>query len=73
MTNMEIQSFRAELKALLEKYNAYINFSVGPGSDTYGLYEEKMVISHRPDPKSFREVDIIEIDGWGISAYDLKD
>lgn len=73
MTKLEIQLFRAELKALLEKYNASINFSVGSCSDTHGLYDEKMVISHRPDAGSFKEIDIIEINGWCISPYELKD
>jgi len=73
MTEQEIKEFRAELKALLEKYRVSINFSVSDCSDTYGLSGEKMVISHRPHTKSFREVDIIEINGWCISPYELKD
>ena len=72
MTNMEIQKFRSELKDLLVKYNASINFSVGSCSDTHGLYDEKMVVSIRPDPKSFKEIDIIEVPGWGISAGDIE-
>lgn len=71
MTEQEIKEFRAELKALLEKYRVSINFSVSDCSDTYGLSGEKMVISHRPDAKSFREVDIIEIRGWVIDAFEL--
>ena len=70
MTDVEIQQFRAELKALLSKYNASINFSVGSCSDTHGLYDEKIVISHTV-PETFKDIDILEVDGWGISAGDI--
>jgi hypothetical protein len=69
----EDKQFLVELQALLSKYNADISFSVGSCSDTHGLYDEKMVISRRLDPKSFKEVDILEVSGWSINAYDLKD
>lgn len=69
MTDVEIQQFRAELKALLSKYNASINFSVG-SCDTHGLYDEKMVISHTV-PGTFKDIDILEVNGWGISAGDI--
>jgi hypothetical protein len=72
MTDIEIQSFRAELKALLEKYNASINFSVGSCSDTHGLYDEQMIICHTI-PGTYKDIDLVVVDGWGISAYDLKD
>ena len=72
MTNMEIQKFRSELKDLLAKYNASINFSVGSCSDTHGLYDEKMVVSIRPDMKSFKEIDILEVRGWSIAAGDIE-
>lgn len=35
--------FRKELRALLEKYNASIDFSCSDCSDTYGIYDAKMV------------------------------
>jgi hypothetical protein len=78
MTNqieIDNQKFLAELQDLLSRYNADISFSVGSGSDTHGLYDEKMVISRRIDPTKVNrsnEVDIVEINGWTISAYDLK-
>jgi hypothetical protein len=74
MTTLEIENkeFLAELQDLLVRYNADITFSVGSGSDTHGLYDTKMVISRRLDPKSFKEVDILEVDGWSINAYELK-
>lgn len=64
--------FLVELQALLEKYKADISFSVSSGSDTHGLYDEKMVISIRPDSKSWKEIDILEVNGWSISGYDIK-
>ena len=71
-TNVNTDQFLTELRDLLVKYNASINFSVGSCSDTHGLYDEKMVISVRPDPAKFKEVDILEVNGWGISAYDIN-
>lgn len=71
MTNIEIQQFRAELKDLLAKYNASICFSVGSCSDTHGLYDEKMVVSHTI-PGTFNDIDLLEVDGWGISAGDIE-
>lgn len=35
--------FRKELRALLEKYNASIDFSCSDCSDTHGIYDAKMV------------------------------
>lgn len=72
MTKMDIQKFRGELKDLLKKYNASINFSVSDCSDTYGLSGEKMVVSVRPDMKSFKEIDILEVRGWSIDAGDIE-
>lgn len=39
------EQFLAELQALLSKYKADIHFSCE--GDTYGIYEEKMIISLR--------------------------
>ena len=71
MDNNIKNKFLRELADLLEKYNANIGFSVGSCSDTHGLYDEKMVISIRPDPKSWKEFDILEVDGWNFSASDI--
>jgi hypothetical protein len=65
--------FLKEFKALLEKYDVSISFSVGAGSDTHGLYDEKMVIDHRIDKNSFKEETWLELNGWCISSYELKD
>jgi hypothetical protein len=58
--------FKKELKALLEKYNAAINFNVGGDSDTYGLYDEEMAVYFFDTKKSFKLSN-----GWGISKTDL--
>lgn len=65
--------FIKELAALLKKHNACISFSVGDCSDTHGLYDEKMVVTRRPDPKSFEEETLLEVSGWSLAAYDLED
>lgn len=66
--NIDKENFQKELKALLEKYNVRIMFSVSDCSDTYGLYEEKMIIYHR-NPHYTKT--LIEVDGWSIGAEDL--
>ncbi|NCU31671.1 MAG: hypothetical protein EOM23_01770 [Candidatus Moranbacteria bacterium] len=38
-----MEEFKKELKALLEKYNAEIHVVYSNDSDTYALYDEKMV------------------------------
>jgi hypothetical protein len=60
------EEFLKEFKALLEKYDVSINFSVSGCSDTHGLYDEKMVIDHK-DKIWF------EVNGWCIDACELKD
>lgn len=60
----EKDSFRQELKELLEKYNVSIGFSVSECSDTYGLYDEKIIIRHNNEKW-------IEVDGWVIDGSDL--
>ncbi len=60
------QEFLKEFKALLEKYNVEINFRVADCSDTYGLYNERMVIEHKDETW-------FETHGWGIIASDIKE
>lgn len=63
-------AFRTEFKALLEKYKVHIDFSVGPCSDTHGLYDERVAVSYTI-PNSYKTEEIISVDGWCISADDL--
>jgi uncharacterized protein YfaS (alpha-2-macroglobulin family) len=59
------EAFLQELFGLLNKYDASIDFSVSDSSDTYGLNDEKMIIS-------IKENKILTVSGWGINANDLK-
>jgi len=61
-TNLKI-----ELAALLKKYNAYIYFTCSDSSDTYGLYNDHLVIATNS------EETIFESDGWTITERDLLD
>ena len=39
----KLEEFSEELKALLEKHKAYLEIHFGEGSDTHGIYNEKIV------------------------------
>lgn len=54
-----------ELAALLEKYDAAIGFSCSDCSDTYGLYDERIIVSIKDDI-------IASADGWYLTSSDLK-
>jgi len=56
--------FLQELKSLLKKYTASIDFCVSDGSDTYGLSDERLEISI--NNKTIRKVQ-----GWGLDQTDL--
>lgn len=66
------EEFLLEFRALLEKYNVGISFSVDPCSDTHGLYDEKMVIYHQ-EPNSIHAEDWFEVYGYSIDKSDLPD
>lgn len=57
--------FLAELKALLEKYNADIGFTCDDGSDTYGITGEGMTIDIDDETIFFAPSD------WWITSNDL--
>ena len=61
-------NFRDELKALLEKYNASIDFSCSSCSDTHGIYDEKMVACFT---LSDRVVTFELNNGWGVDSHDF--
>lgn len=65
MTESDIKSFKEEFKTLLEKYNVTIGFSVSDCSDTYGLYDEKIVVYNDSN-------NIIEVQGWSIDYRDIE-
>lgn len=61
----EDSSFLGELKNLLEQYDASIAFDVGEGSDTYGLYDEAIVVM-------VGDREIYRVDGYGIDSTDIE-
>lgn len=61
-------SFKTELKELLAKYNVTISFSFD--GDTYGIYDEKVVIYHEIKD-SFRTIDLFEVNGSYIDKNSL--
>ena len=63
--------FVNELKALLEKYNASIDFIMDDSSDSYGIILPEMIVSYRKSPKSFQCDDKKLSDGYSIQANDL--
>lgn len=64
MTSEEKQ-FKKELKELLEKYDATLEFYVGEGSDTHGLYDEEIVAWLGDHTR------ISLIDGYSVDSVDL--
>ncbi len=64
MTNKD--EFLKEFRALLEKHNVYIAFSVGASSDCHGLYDERLEIID----EGTRET-IYKVDGWTLSNTDI--
>jgi uncharacterized protein YneR len=60
------KEFKKELKTLLKKYNANISFYVSDDSDTWALYDEKLMVEFNNNNK-----DIALVDGWVLSHTDL--
>jgi hypothetical protein len=44
MQGKQVMSFKKELKELLKKYNAFIEFDCADGSDTHGIYGAQIVV-----------------------------
>ena len=68
-TRESMQQFAVELAQLLEKYDICIYWSCGEGSDTYGIYDERMVMAPR-----MWETDgmAVSIEGSSIDANSLR-
>lgn len=62
--------FREKLQVFLEENGATIGFSVSPGSDTHGLYDEMMVACVKVDGVSY---DLELCHGWEVDSSDLND
>lgn len=72
MTNDQLKAeFLKKLKDLMTEYRMSIGFSCGEYSDTHGLYDEKIVIYHQPDPNSFKENCVLEVNGWWMTPGDI--
>lgn len=76
MTPADKKAFKQELRELLLKYKATIQFNVGEGSDTYGLHGEHMAIyadgEVLPGNKWPAKELIFSTNDWYIDANDLK-
>jgi hypothetical protein len=66
------EQFLKELKDLMVKYKVSIGFSVGECSDTHGLYNEKILVDHRPNPNSWKEETWLAVPGWWLGAEDIE-
>lgn len=60
------KEFKKELKDLLAKYDACIQFTCDDSSDTHGLYGDRLVINFQGERK-----EVFRSDGWHIQASDL--
>ena len=67
MTKQEkIEGFKNKFSDLLHEYGAEISFDCADGSDTYGIYDPKIVVTIR-DPDNFRnEIVVIESNGYAL-------
>ena len=67
MTKQErIDEFKNKFSDLLNEYGAEISFDCADCSDTYGIYNPKIVVTIR-DPDNFKkEIAVIESDGYSL-------
>ncbi|MBO3273101.1 hypothetical protein [Hymenobacter defluvii] len=68
MTNATKKALRADLKAVLAKYNVAIAFTCSDSSDTHGLYNARLVIQDATTEAIVHDTD----NDWQIRAIDLK-
>lgn len=66
-----MNEFIIELKALLKKHNASIGFEVGEGSDTYGIYEEGLILEILEKDNLNKTKEKKKFNDWFITCYDL--
>ena len=72
MSELKQKEFLGKLKNLLEEYSVSIDWECSPGSDLHGVYDMQLVLLHRPDPKSWKEVEWFSTNNsTTISASDL--
>lgn len=67
---LKMADFTTELKALLIKYNASIDFDCSDCSDLHGVYGEKVVASFR-EGNTYKYTEVELSKGWSVSSEDL--
>lgn len=67
MTDDNIKDLKKDLCELLMKYNVSIGFSCSDDSDTYGLYDDHIVIQDNNSREN-----ILETDGWWLNTSYLR-
>ena len=61
-----IEEFKNKFSDLLNEYGAEISFDFDECSDTYAIYDPKIVVTIR-DPDNFkREIVVIESNGYSL-------
>ena len=61
-----IEEFKNKFSDLLNEYGAEISFDCADGSDMYGIYDPKIVVTIR-DPDNFKnEIVVIESKGYAL-------
>ena len=61
-----IKEFKNKFSDLLNEYGAEICFDCADGSDTYGIYDPKIVVSIRDPDNSRNEIIVIESKGYAL-------
>jgi len=72
--NIKLAGFRAELKHLLEKYNASMSILMGEGSDTHGIHGEGIGVQFFMSEKErwTKDYRLNQEGDWGLTAGDLE-
>ena len=61
-----IKEFKNKFSDLLNEYGAEISFDCDSCSDTYGIYDPKIVVTIRDPDNSKEEIMVIESDGYSL-------
>jgi hypothetical protein len=66
--DIKYKNFKKELKDLLNRYNASIEFGCSDCSDLHGVYDAKMVVHFNQE-----RTEHILSSGYDVGQYDLED
>lgn len=61
-----IEEFKNKFSDLLNEYGAEIFFDCADGSDTYGIYDPKIVVTILESDNSRNEIMVIESKGYAL-------